>query len=215
MKRIKQNIDRLRSEIPAEIKIMAVTKGQPLEAIITAIDNGIDLIGENRIQEAREKFPQLPKHIKKHLIGHLQTNKAKDAVALFDLIESIDSEKLAHEIDKQARKIGKKMQIYIQVNISREHQKSGILEENLDNLIKVINTFPNLELKGFMAIAEDTHDQKKLEKQFALMHSLKNKYNLPELSMGMSQEKKKKKKKKKTDDRHGYVFLMCILYFIS
>ena len=211
MKHIKQNIDRLRSEIPAEIKIMAVTKGQPLEAIITAIDNGIDLIGENRIQEAREKFPQLPKHIKKHLIGHLQKNKAKDAVALFDLIESVDSEKLAHEIDKQARKIGKKMQIYIQVNISREHQKSGILEENLDNLIKVINTLPNLELKGFMAIAEDTPDEKKLEKQFASMHRLKNKYNLPELSIGMSQDYKEAIKHGSTEVRLGSVIFASLL----
>jgi len=187
---IKQNIDRLKNEIPSNITIMAVTKGQTIQNILEALNYGIDTIGENRIQEAREKFPHLPKHIKKHLIGHLQTNKTKDAIQLFDLIESVDSEKLACEINKQMKKLGGKMPIFIQVNISREPQKSGILEEDLESLIKTIKTLPYIELKGLMAIAKDTTDQDITHRQFSKMQQLRNKYNLEGLSIGMSQDYK-------------------------
>ncbi|MFA6527933.1 MAG: YggS family pyridoxal phosphate-dependent enzyme [Candidatus Gracilibacteria bacterium] len=200
---IKQNIDRLKNEIPSNITIMVVTKGQTIPNILKALNCGIDIIGENRIQEAREKFPHLPKHIKKHLIGHLQTNKTKEAVELFDLIESVDSEKLAHEINKQAGKFGKKMPIFIQVNISREPQKSGILEEDIETLIKTIKDLPYLELKGLMAIAEDTNNLKITQAQFSKMQQLKNKYNLEELSMGMSQDYKEAIKHGSTQVRLG------------
>lgn len=205
MKHIKQNIAGLRSEIPSRIKIMAVTKGRSLPEILEVIDTGVNLIGENRIQEAREKFPHLPRHIKKHLIGHLQTNKAKEAVKLFDLIESVDSEKLAREINKQAEKLDKKMPIYIQVNISREHQKDGILEENLEGLIKIVHALPHLELKGLMSIAEDTKDTTKLANQFSKMQKLKTKFALSELSMGMSQDYKTAIKYGSTQVRLGSI----------
>lgn len=176
------------NKIPASVKIMAVTKNRSVSEIEKVISQGIKIIGENRIQEAEKKFSFLKIPVKKHLIGHLQTNKTKKAVKLFDCIESVDSEKIAREINKECAKIGKKMPIYIQINISNEPQKSGITGENLEKLIQIIKTLPNITLTGFMAIAKNTDDKDKLQSQFAKMQKLKNKYKVRELSMGMSED---------------------------
>ncbi|HAU39649.1 MAG: alanine racemase domain protein [Candidatus Peregrinibacteria bacterium GW2011_GWF2_43_17] len=176
------------NKIPVSIKIMAVTKNRSLAEIEQVIALGIKIIGENRVQEAEKKFPFLKTRIEKHLIGHLQTNKTKKAVELFDCIESVDSEKIAEEIDKECAKIGKKMPVYIQVNISDEPQKSGIAEKDLEKLIKTIKTLPSIALTGLMTIAENTDNKDKLRSQFAKMRKLKNKYKLQELSMGMSED---------------------------
>ncbi len=167
-------------------KTMAVTKNRSLEEIKRVIEqHGIEIIGENRIQEAKEKFPHL-QGVEKHFIGHLQTNKARIAVELCDVIETVDSERLARALDKA----GQDIRVYIQVNISREEQKGGILEEDLPGLIKLVRELPHLKLEGLMTIAENTSDQEALRKQFTRMRELQEEYNLPELSMGMSQDHK-------------------------
>ena len=171
-------------------KTMAVTKGRSLEEIHKVIkEHEIKIVGENRIQEASEKFPHL-KGIEKHFIGHLQTNKAHSAVELCDVIETVDSAKLAIAIDKEAEKLDKTMPIFIQVNISREPQKRGIPEEELDKLIKTVRELHHLELRGLMTIAENTSDSEKIHAQFSRMKKLTQKHNLPELSMGMSEDYK-------------------------
>jgi len=172
------------------VKTMAVIKNRSLDEILKVIEkHGIEIIGENRIQEARDKFPHL-EGVEKHFIGHLQTNKARDAIQLCDVIETVDSEKLASAINKEAEKLGKCMLVFIQINISREPQKGGILAENLDKLVQTIQSLPHLKLRGLMTIAENTQDQEKLRDQFMHMHKFKEKYDLPELSMGMSQDYK-------------------------
>jgi len=176
------------NKIPASVKIMAVTKTRSLLEIEKIITKGIKIIGENRVQEAEKKIPLLKTVVEKHLIGHLQTNKAKKAVELFDCIESVDSEKIAKAINKECSKIGKKMPVYIQVNISDEPQKSGISTDKLPSLIKTMKDLSHISLEGLMAIAEDTDNKEKLKKQFSKMRELKEKYNFKELSMGMSED---------------------------
>ncbi|OIP80453.1 YggS family pyridoxal phosphate-dependent enzyme [Candidatus Peregrinibacteria bacterium CG22_combo_CG10-13_8_21_14_all_44_10] len=169
-------------------KTMAVTKGRSLEEILKIIrKHNISIVGENRIKEACEKFPELT-GVEKHFIGHLQTNKAAMAVNLCDVIETIDSEKLAKAVNKAAEKLGKTQRIYIQVNISRENQKGGILEEHVQPLIETVSSLPSLKLEGLMTIAEDTSDQLAITTQFNRMKKLQKKYHLKELSMGMSQD---------------------------
>lgn len=169
-------------------KTMAVTKGRSLAEILKVIqEHNIEIVGENRIKEANEKFPQLT-GVEKHFIGHLQTNKVTSAVKLCDVIETIDSEKLAKAVNKAAEKLGKTQRIYIQINISREKQKGGLLEEHVRPLIETVSSLPCLKLEGFMTIAEDTPDQLALTTQFGRMKKLQKKYNLKELSMGMSQD---------------------------
>lgn len=193
------------NEIPEGVKIMAVTKNRSPFEIEKILSQGIKIIGENRVQEAEEKFPLLKTHVEKHLIGHLQTNKAKKAVELFDCIESVDSEKIAEAINKECTKIEKKMPVYIQVNISDEPQKSGIATQNLESLIKTIEKLPNLILQGLMTIAEDTDDKNKLRIQFAKMKELKDRYNLKELSMGMSEDFEEAIKSGSTQIRLGRI----------
>ena len=121
-----------------EIILVAVTKNHGVELMREAVDAGATDIGENRVQEAAEKFPSLGREVTRHLIGHLQTNKAKAAVKLFDLIHSVDSEKLAAALDKAAASVEKVQDVLIQVNAAREPQKSGALLEDLDALIMMI-----------------------------------------------------------------------------
>ncbi|MBM3247478.1 YggS family pyridoxal phosphate-dependent enzyme [Candidatus Pacearchaeota archaeon] len=177
------------AEIPSNIKIVGVTKAKSPEEIKRAIDSGIKIIGENYIQEAKQKYEELKnllkeKKIEFHLIGHLQSNKVKDAAEIFDCIQTIDSKKIAHKINESSKNIGKIMKVMIQVNLG-EKQKSGIKPEELSSLIQEIRKLKNLELSGIMAIPEEGD-----EKSFELLKELKNKFNLNELSLGMSQDYK-------------------------
>jgi len=170
----------------SDIKIVAVSKTIASENIITAIENNCQIFGENYVAEALQKWPALKlkyPNIRLHFIGHLQSNKAKDVVELFDCIESVDSEKLAKEIAKQLQKINKKIDIFIQVNIGSEPQKSGVEISQLPALIKHCQSLPELNLIGLMAIPP-AHENP--SPYFALLSKLAKDYNLKNLSMGMS-----------------------------
>jgi pyridoxal phosphate enzyme (YggS family) len=183
---------------PESIRIVAVTKTVPVEKIRKAIESGIQIIGENYIQDARGKYPLFSNAVSWHFIGHLQTNKAKYAVKIFDLIHTVDSYKLAAELDLQARKIDKIQQILIQVNIGKEKSKSGIEEENAFDLIKKISGLKNLFIKGLMVIPPFYDDPVKSRPFFAATRILRDKIEtilnqqcienvrMDELSMGMS-----------------------------
>ena len=135
------------------VRLVSVTKTIPAETVKKAIDAGAAILGENYIQEARSKFNDLSSYpVSWHFIGHLQTNKAKYAVRIFDLIHSVDSFKLALELDKQARKTGKIEHILIQVNVAEESSKSGVLVQNTLNLVKEISVLENLAIKGLMTM---------------------------------------------------------------
>ena len=171
---------------PEDVNIVAVSKTIASEKIIEAINLGCKIFGENYIQEAqkkwvelREKYPQ----IKLHFVGHLQSNKAKEAVELFDCIESVDSEKLAREIAKAQKKLQKNCEIFIQVNIGDESQKSGIAVENLSTFINICKNDLELNVVGLMAVPPANDNA---SPYFALLAKLAYENNLAKLSIGMS-----------------------------
>tara|TARA_B100000787_G_C16071934_1_gene240325 strand:- start:96 stop:746 length:651 start_codon:yes stop_codon:yes gene_type:complete len=166
-------------------KIIAVSKTFPIENILPLIDHGHLDYGENKVQEALEKWSDIKvqnKSIKLHLIGKLQTNKVKFALRIFDYIHSLDSEKLANKIADEQKKQGKKPKIFIQVNIGAEEQKSGINKEKLDNFHKFCKNL-NLDIIGTMCIPPNDG---KIVNYFSDMNKINQKLNFKELSMGMS-----------------------------
>ena len=169
-------------------RVLAVTKNIPIEHILPVLrGQNINLIGESRWQEAKEKLQLLPTGVEKHFIGHLQTNKVPEVVEHFDYIESVDSLSLAKAVAIAAAKIGKTMPIFLQVNISHDPAKYGFLPEQLQSTVEQIEQFEHLELVGLMAITAK-QDKKKTRHDFAEMKKLQIQFGLRELSMGMSDD---------------------------
>ena len=192
---VAENFREIKSRLNDKIILVAVTKNHGVELMREAIDAGAKNIGENRVQEAAEKFQTLNREVTRHLIGHLQTNKVKQAVKLFDLIESVDSQHLAAAIDKAAAQIGKVQDILIQVNLARETQKSGVLLEDLKAIISFVDDLENLRLRGLMMIAPNFPDVEQCRPLFAQMRKLfdelkTSRDNFDFLSMGMTHDYK-------------------------
>ncbi len=195
---IADNLAMIRESIGnGEIAIIAVTKTQSVAVIREAVAAGLSVVGENRVQEAVEKAAQLTDlPLEWHLIGHLQTNKVKQAVALFSLIHSVDSERLADEIDRCARLAGKVQDVLIQVNVGGEETKSGIAPSQADHLAVYMDSLPNLRLRGAMTIAPLVEDAEMTRPVFQEMRiifeRLRQKISRPEdfrwLSMGMTHD---------------------------
>lgn len=137
---------------PNEITLVGASKTKSAEIINEALENGLETIGENRVQELTEKYPYIKNGTHIHLIGHLQTNKIKYIIDKVELIHSVDSQHLAKEISRCAEKAGITMNILVQVNVSGEESKSGIAPENLDSLLEYIDTLNNIKVKGLMTI---------------------------------------------------------------
>ena len=176
-----------KSNIIKSTKVIAVSKTFNIEKILPLIDHGHIDYGENKVQEAVEKWTEIKNQnskIKLHMIGRLQTNKVKLAVQIFDYIHSVDSKKLAKKISDEQSKINKKIKIFLQVNIGDEKQKSGINKNDIDNLISFCNNL-RLEVIGLMCIPPINDDSKKY---FNEMRELSNKHGFIELSMGMSSD---------------------------
>jgi pyridoxal phosphate enzyme (YggS family) len=179
---------------PENIHLVAVSKTIPANRVKEAIELGVTILGENYVQEARDKFNVLGTYpVSWHFIGHLQTNKAKYAVRLFDLIHSVDTLKLARELDKQAKKVNKFQDILIQINVSKEPSKSGSDMENAANLIKDIVGLENLSVKGLMAMPPFFNNPEKARPYFTALRNLRDQIQktlpgvaLDELSMGMT-----------------------------
>lgn len=183
-------LEELRKEIN-DVTLVAVSKTKSNEKILEAYNLGIRDFGENYVQELTTKMDTLPKDIKWHMIGHLQTNKVKDLVKRnIYLIQSVDSIKLAKEINKAAQKQEKKINILIEVKTSSEESKTGISPENLDDLIQEIKELENINLLGLMTIGPNTEDEEEVRKAFKLLKEQKDKYNLNILSMGMTNDYK-------------------------
>ena len=192
---VAENFQAIRDELGDKITLVAVTKNHGVDLMREAIDAGATDIGENRVQEAADKFQTLDRQVTRHLIGHLQTNKAKAAVKLFDLIQSVDSQHLAAALDKAAASIGKVQDVLIQVNAAREPQKSGVMLEDLDGLIKFVDAAKNLRLRGLMMIAPNLEDVEQCRPFFKQMRKLfdglkTNREAFDFLSMGMTHDYK-------------------------
>ena len=176
-----------------EVTLVAVTKNHPPEVITEALACGINDVGENRVQEAKHKQEALGKDGLWHLIGHLQSNKARQAVALFDIIESIDSEHLLAAVDKEAARIGKVQDILLQLNIAHEEQKSGFDKEEYLDILNKLDEYPNVNVRGLMVIAQACEDIEETRPVFAAGYRAycRLKKQLPQidiLSMGMSHD---------------------------
>lgn len=163
-----------RTQVPkdAPVRLVAVTKNHDVAAMREAIDAGVQEIGENRIQEAKSKFDVLDRKVKWHLIGHLQTNKAKQAVKYFDLIHSIDSEHLAVAVNTAAASIDKIQDVLVQVNLAEEASKSGIHEDGLMDLLRAVDSLEHLRLCGLMLIAPNYEDVEECRPLFRNMYGI-------------------------------------------
>jgi hypothetical protein len=202
---MKQKIDHIKNRIksaaiacgraPESVRLVAVGKTKPAERVREAIDAGATIIGENYIQEAREKFEALGDcTVDWHYIGHLQSNKSKYAVRIFDLIHSVDSLKLAKELNKCAQKIDKIQPILIQVNISKEKTKGGVHEAQTLELIEAVSAFTHVSIKGLMTMPPYFDDPDRARPFFKALGHLRQQIreadipsvSMDELSMGMS-----------------------------
>ncbi len=186
---------------PSGINIVAVSKGRSLSQIEQAIDSGICYIGENRVQEALLKYSalqskQLALSIKWQMVGHLQSNKVKDAVKMFSCIQSVDGLGLAVEIDRQAQRAGKVQDIMLEIKTSEEPAKFGLKPQELQEAILKMVSLKNLKILGLMTIAPLTHDPENTRPYFRRLRELRDElnqssiigYKVSELSMGMSDD---------------------------
>lgn len=177
---------------PKEVQLMAVSKGQTPAAIKAAADLGLTLFGESKVQEARIKASVCSGRLHWHMIGHLQTNKCRDAVAAFEMIQSVDSLKLAEELQKQCQRAGKTMPILLEVNVGGESSKFGYPHGRVLEELNALNDFRKLEIHGLMAIAPYSEDPQRARPHFRRLRELKIEAEnilgagLGHLSMGMS-----------------------------
>ena len=191
---IKENVKSLFEELPKGVKLVGAAKTRTPEEVLEAVESGLEIIGENYVLEAEEKFKELKEKVKFHCIGHIQTNKAKKAVEIFDMIETVDSLKLAKEINKRCKDIGKVMPVLIEVNIGKEENKAGCMPEDDEKLIKNISTFSDIKVKGLMTMAPYFDDAEKDRPYFKKTKELYDKIkslgisnvDMEILSMGMS-----------------------------
>ncbi len=206
MMTIKERLTQIREKIekaaqkagraPEEIKLLGASKTQPPEKIREAFEAGLSLFGENYVQEAKKKkeaLKDLP--ITWHLIGYLQRNKAKDAVKIFHMIETIDRKVIASELAKRVQKLGKTLPVLIEVNVGGEETKAGVLPEDLPFLIEHVLSLKELKLSGLMTIPPYREDPEEVRPFFARLRELRDEMqekfpeaDLKELSMGMSHD---------------------------
>ncbi|MFQ5514280.1 MAG: YggS family pyridoxal phosphate-dependent enzyme [Myxococcota bacterium] len=182
----------------SEIRLVAVSKTFPAEAVLEAVTAGLDRFGENRVQEAAHKRPQVsaktPRPLRWHLVGSLQRNKVRRALELFEVIESVDRLELAHELERGAARLGVRPAVLIQVNIDREPQKAGFLPEELAGAVERIAALDHLNLCGLMTLPRACKDPERVRPSFTRLRELLEHINrgrtegrrLRELSMGMS-----------------------------
>jgi len=149
---IKQNVQKILSELPSGVELVAAAKTRRPEEILEAIESGVKIIGENYVQEAERAYELVGNKAKWHFIGYLQKNKAKKAVKIFDMIETVDSVEIAEELDKRCAQISKVMSVLIEINSGREIQKSGVVPENAEQLIRDISSLQNIKVMGLMTM---------------------------------------------------------------
>lgn len=191
---IQENYRDIKSRLPENVQLVAVSKTHPVSSIQEVYDLGQKVFGENKVQELVEKYPLLPKDIQWHIIGHLQTNKVKYIAEFVDTIQSVDSEKVLNEINKEAGKHNRKIKVLLQVKIAEEDTKFGLEISEAKGLFqKFINgDFPNIEITGLMGMATFTEDENQIKKEFSVLKNLFDELSqikkLETLSMGMSDD---------------------------
>jgi pyridoxal phosphate enzyme (YggS family) len=191
---IKENVRRIFAQLPSGVQIVAAGKLRTTNELLEAIEAGIKIVGENYVQEAEEKFEVIGGNAQWHFIGHLQKNKVKRAVEIFDMIETVDSFKIAKAIDKACQLRNRVMPVLIEINCAREKQKFGLLPEDVEPLIEQIRQLKNVKILGLMTMGpflENPEDLRPLFKETRQLFERIKSLNLPGvemkyLSMGMS-----------------------------
>ncbi len=191
---IRQNVSRILRELPNGVQLVAAAKSRTPVEVLAAVAAGVRIIGENYVQEAESAYEVVGDRAEWHFIGRLQRNKVKKAVRLFGMIETVDSVEIAKEIDKRCAQIGKVMPVLVELNSGREKQKSGIMPESVEGLIKEISRLDNLMVMGLMTMGPSTGNPEDARPYFVktrrIFEAIKQ-LNLPDvqmkyLSMGMS-----------------------------
>lgn len=191
---IKENYKSIKDQLPFNVQLVAVSKTHPASAIQEVYDLGQRVFGENKVQELMEKSPLLPQDIQWHLIGHLQTNKVKYIAPFINTIQSVDSEKLLSEINKESGKNNRIIKVLLQVKIAAEESKFGLEIAEVKHLFQqyVEGQFPNVEITGLMGMATFTDDEQQVRNEFLILKGLFDELNqlktLNTLSMGMSDD---------------------------
>ena len=191
---IKENVKLLLDELPAGVTLVAAAKTRTPEQVLQAVDAGITIIGENYVQEAQAAFAVIGNRASWHMVGHLQRNKVKQAVEIFDAIETVDSLRLASEIDKRCARIGRTMPVLIEINSGRESQKAGVFPEDAEDLLRGLASFKHVKVEGLMTMGprfgdpEDARPYfKETKRLFDEMKGLQlANVEMRHLSMGMS-----------------------------
>jgi len=190
---IHENVRRILAELPDGVALVAAAKGRSVEEIVAAVDAGVRIVGQNYVQEAEAAVEAIGKAAEWHLIGHLQRNKAKDAVRLFDMVESVDSLRLARRLDRECAELDRKMPILIEINSGREPQKSGVLPEEALELVAAVARLERLDVRGLMTMGPFVEDPEELRPGFRETRALFEKLavelrdvRMEILSMGMS-----------------------------
>ena len=192
---IQQNLNNIKSQIPAHVTLVAVSKTKPVADLMEAYNAGQRIFGENKIQEMTDKWEVMPKDIEWHMIGHVQTNKVKYMAPYVSLIHGVDSLKLLQEINKQAAKNNRVIDCLLQVYIAEEESKFGLDEQELDEILNEIQqnkeNYKNIRIVGLMGMATFTENKNQIEKEFRHLKTIFDKLKtqnseLKTLSMGMS-----------------------------
>ena len=181
---------------PTSIDLVAVSKTKPVSLIVEAINAGVTDIGENRVQEAQSKHPQIDQPVKWHLVGHLQRNKVKQALQIFDLIHSVDSPRLLAEIDRRSAELNRTTDVLIQVNTSAEPSKYGLDPDQTLDFIENAHPYPHVRITGLMTIGAFLPDPEAVRPMFVLLRQLQEKIiaqrfpnvEMDNLSMGMTND---------------------------
>jgi pyridoxal phosphate enzyme (YggS family) len=191
---IKENVQKLLSELPDGVELVVAAKGRAAKEVLEAVEAGVKIIGENYVQEAERDYLAIENRAKWHCIGSLQKNKVKKAVRLFDVIQTVDSLEIAREIDKRCAQMGKVMPVLVEINSGREEQKSGVLPEDAEELIKALSALPNIKVAGLMTMGPRTGDPEESRPYFVTTRKLFERIKglkipnveMKYLSMGMS-----------------------------
>jgi pyridoxal phosphate enzyme (YggS family) len=191
---IATNVRAILAELPAGVELVAAAKTRTAAEVLEAVEAGVAIIGENYVQEAADVFPAVGRRARWHFIGHLQSNKAKRAVEIFDLVETVDSEALGRELDKRAAAAGRPMEVLVEINSGREPQKAGVMPEDAEKLVRALAAFPHLRVQGLMTMGPfegDSEDSRPYFKETRRVFEALRAAAVPgaemrRLSMGMS-----------------------------
>ena len=191
---IRENVQLLLNELPGGVELVVAVKDRTAKEVLEAVTAGIKIIGENYVQEAEKNYSVIENRAKWHFIGHLQKNKVKKAVIMFDMIQTVDSMEIAGEIDKRCAQMGKVMPVLVEINSGREKQKSGVLPEDAEDLIKALSGLSSIQVMGLMTMGPRSGDPEESRPYFVTTRKIFERIKalkLPDvemryLSMGMT-----------------------------